>query len=297
METNLEQQKKGQLHLRRRGNTQLSISWKSSKKKSGKLSEFKTGENELLIKKFRETGDKKFLNRLASLNEALVVKVGCRYFAAIPDRYHKDLIQEGWIGFMSAVRKYNSSFGAKFSTYAARWIMSKMQRFIEFKIPLVKTATTTQSRTLMSKYFVLRNELLSQDPTMSDHDLKVEIAKMMGCRESDVDRVQSMRRAVVSLDTAQNKYFENGETKLDFLTGKFEDPSEALFVKNEIEELIEIYNKVLSKKSDRDRRAMTMRLFEGQTLEEVGKVVNLTRERVRQIEKDTLDKIRRAMGQ
>lgn len=250
-------------------------------------------KNEILIEQFRETGDRKYVNQLAAQNIGLVTTIASKYWKNTPNHLHDDLSQVGWEGFMRALDLYDPEKKFRFSTYAAVWIRSKIQRFLEHNVPMVRSITNEQSKALVSKYSAARNKLTAENPTISDHELQIEVAKICNCRPQDVDRVQFSRRMVYSLD-APIGWSNRSESWISRQQSDCSSPEENAWLSEFREDIAAVYESVMERKTERKQIATHMRLIQGCTLQQVGDYLGVSRERIRQIVKESLTDLRAA---
>lgn len=231
-------------------------------------------------------GDSSARQKLAEGNLRLVVSLAKHYTGRGVQMM--DLIQEGNMGLMRAAEKYDYTMENRFSTYASWWIKEAMQRAIdqqsrEIRVP-VHVAENMKKVQKISKDL---QQKLGRDP------LPKEIAeKMPGKTEEDVKNILSYLQSPVSLETPVGDEGENslGDMVEDKTEATPEEAMNALVQKEEVSELLEAL-------SERERQVILLRygLEDGKThtLEEIGSILNVTRERVRQIEARALEKLRK----
>ena len=231
-------------------------------------------------------GDSSARQKLAEGNLRLVVSLAKHYTGRGVQMM--DLIHEGNMGLMRAAEKYDYTMENRFSTYASWWIKEAMQRVIdqqsrEIRVP-VHVAENMKKVQKISKDL---QQKLGRDP------LPKEIAeKMPGKTEEDVKNILSYLQSPVSLETPVGDEGENslGDMVEDKTEATPEEAMNALVQKEEVSELLEAL-------SERERQVIRLRygLEDGKThtLEEIGSILNVTRERVRQIEARALEKLRK----
>jgi RNA polymerase sigma-32 factor len=240
-------------------------------------------ETHTLAVKFIETQDPELAARLVTANLRLVVKIAYEYRRAYKNIM--DLVQEGNIGLMQAVKRYDPYRGVKLSSYAAWWIRAYILRFILNNWRLVKLGTTQAQRKLFFNLRKKRAELVAMgiDPTNE------EIAKRLNVPESDVAEMDvRLMASEKSLDAPVGDAEGRSIAKVDMMPSSVEGP-EALLADGELQSLLKTklgdFRKTLEGK-DKELAIFDERLVaeDPLTLQELGDRFGVSRERVRQLE-------------
>jgi len=247
--------------------------------------EFRLAVNLKKYKGFKEA------EKLVVSNLRFVVKIAYEY-----KNYNvklADLIQEGNIGLMHAVKKFDPYKGYRLISYAVWWIRAYIQNFIIRSWSMVKIGTTQAQRKLFFKLNRARKEL----ETLSEKNPEFkEIADSLNVKEIDVEE---MGLRLSNRDVSLNAYLSDNEdtTYLDFLTYQGDDQEAELIRKEEMELVQKNISGALAKLNERESFIIKHRIMadEPLTLQEVGDHYNITRERARQIEKQALKKLQLAL--
>lgn len=246
-------------------------------------------EEKELATRYVETGDVEAAARLVTANLRLVVKLAYEYRRAY--RNMMDLIQEGNIGLMQAVKRYDPYRGVKLSSYAAWWIRAYMLRYMLNNWRMVKLGTTQAQR----KLFFNLNKEKAKLSAMGIEPTHAEIAQRLSVDEKEVVEMdRRLSRGDASLDVPVGDGEGSGSTRVDLLSSASLGPEQA----TESAELGHIVRAELAKfretLSGKDAIIFDRRMVaeEPLTLQQLGDEFGVSRERVRQLEARITGKLR-----
>ncbi len=256
-------------------------------------------EEHALAVRYRETGDVQAAYALVASNLRLVVKIAHEYRRTAFQLL--DLIQEGNLGLMQAVKKYDPLKGAKLSSYAAWWIRAYIIRFLMENWRLVRLGTTQAQRKLFFNLGKEREKLISRgiDPTPR------LLAKNLDVEEHEVEEMAARMGADdLSLDAPARGADEGASSPLDRLPSASSPAADVALGDEQLRRLfregLEVFARTITDEKERfifEHRLLPPEGTEPLTLQEVGDRYKLTRERARQIEAKLTNRLRQHLRQ
>jgi len=246
-------------------------------------------EYDLAVRHMQD-GDMDAAHRLVCANLRFVVKVANEYRGY--GLRLLDLVQEGNVGLMMAVKKFDPSLGTRLITYAVWWIRAYIQNYIMRSWSLVKIGTTQMQKKLFFKLAQTRNALLNQTGSEDIEDIARELDVN---QEIVVEMSQRMGRRDASLDVELTE--GEGYTLLHTLPDKADNQETFLLANEERRLNTERTQAALSMLNPRERNIITQRILADppSTLQDIAEQYGVSRERIRQIEQNALQKLRKAM--
>jgi len=247
-----------------------------------------------LGRRWREQHDEGALHELIESHARLVVRIASRYRAS--SAALGDLVQEGNIGLMEAALRFDPERNTRFSTYATWWIVRMIRNYLMRNASIVRVATTPTQRRVYFNLWRLRSKArTTADGTMSEED-RARIARELDVPLADVERIDvHFARPDQSLNTAIG---EDGSTELqDFVADVRPSPEAVVTGRRDFKTQLAWLSEAMEKLSERERRIIESRFLgdDKTTLAEIGESFGVTKERIRQIERQALVKLRTAM--
>ena len=251
-------------------------------------------EEYMLAKNWRERGNLKAAHKLVTSHLRLVAKIAMGYRGyGLPVN---ELISEGNIGLMQAVKKFDPDKGFRLATYAMWWIKAAIQEYVLRSWSLVKMGTTTAQKKLFFNLKKLKNQIApNQDGDLRNEHVK-EISKRL---DVNSEEVINMNRRMMSQEKSLNDPIKSGEKEewQDWLVDENLDQELAISQRQEYEDKKELLYNSMSILNDREKEIINeRRLTENpKTLDELSKKYKISRERIRQIETKAFEKLQKSM--
>ena len=255
-----------------------------------------TAEEEyMLAKRYKEHGDTEAAHKLVTSHLRLVAKIAMGYRGyGLPVT---DLISEGNVGIMQAVKKFDPERGFRLATYAMWWIRAQIQEYVLHSWSLVKIGTTAAQKKLFFNLRKLKNQLSSIDNGNLSPENAREIASRLNVKEAEV---LDMENRLFSGDQSLNVQIgEEGDTEWqDMLVDSNETQDNILANSNELSFRKKIFEQALEVLNDREKEIISLRKLKDKPvkLEELSKKFNISRERVRQIEEKAFEKLQKQVS-
>ena len=251
-------------------------------------------EEYMLAKNWRENGNLQSAHKLVTSHLRLVAKIAMGYRGyGLPVN---ELISEGNVGLMQAVKKFDPEKGFRLATYAMWWIKAAIQEYVLRSWSLVKMGTTTAQKKLFFNLKKIKNQIAAgQEGDLRDDQVK-EISKRLAVESHEV---VNMNRRMMGQEKSLNDPIKSGETDewQDWLVDDSLDQELVVSQKQEYDDKKELLNSAMKILNDREKEIITFRRLseEPKTLEELSKKYKISRERIRQIETKAFEKLQKSM--
>ena len=252
-------------------------------------------EEFMLAKRYKEHGDTKAAHKLVTSHLRLVAKIAMGYRGyGLPIT---DLISEGNVGIMQAVKKFDPDKGFRLATYAMWWIRAQIQEYVLHSWSLVKIGTTAAQKKLFFNLKKLKNQLESFDEdNLSPENIR-EIANRLNVKEAEV---QNMENRLFAGDHSLNAKINNEANAewIDTIVDNSETQDTILEKNDEFSYRKKLFKKALEVLNPREREILEQRQLKDKPkkLEELSKKFNISRERVRQIEVKAFEKVKKEIS-
>ena len=251
-------------------------------------------EEYMLAKNWRENGNLQSAHKLVTSHLRLVAKIAMGYRGyGLPVN---ELISEGNLGLMQAVKKFDPEKGFRLATYAMWWIKAAIQEYVLRSWSLVKMGTTTAQKKLFFNLKKIKNQIAAgQEGDLRDEQVK-EISKRLDVESHEV---VNMNRRMMGQEKSLNDPIKSGETDewQDWLVDDTLDQELIISQKQEYDDKKELLNSAMKILNEREKEIITARRLseKQQTLEELSKKYKISRERIRQIETKAFEKLQKSM--
>ena len=250
-------------------------------------------EEYMLAKNWKQTGNLKSAEKLVTSHLRLVAKIAMGYKGyGLPVN---EMISEGNVGLMQAVKKFEPEKGFRLATYAMWWIKASIQEYILRSWSLVKIGTTTAQKKLFFNLKKIKNQIAPK----SEGDLKnehvTEIANKLNVNENEV---VSMNRRLAGKEHSLNAPVgEDGDQWQDWIADKEMDQELKFAQKEEMDQRKDLLKDSIKILNDREKEILYSRRLtdEPLTLEDLSKKFKISRERIRQIENKAFEKLQKHM--
>ena len=252
-------------------------------------------EEYMLAKRYKEYGDTEAAHKLVTSHLRLVAKIAMGYRGyGLPVT---DLISEGNVGIMQAVKKFDPERGFRLATYAMWWIRAQIQEYVLHSWSLVKIGTTAAQKKLFFNLKKLKNQLSSIDSGDLSPENAREIANRLNVKEAEV---LDMNNRLFSGDQSLNIQVGNeGDAEWqDMLVDSNDTQDNIIANTDELLYRKKIFEKAIKVLNDREKEIIKLRKLKDKPvkLEELSKKFNISRERVRQIEEKAFEKLKKQVS-
>ena len=251
-------------------------------------------EEYMLAKNWRENGNLQSAHKLVTSHLRLVAKIAMGYRGyGLPVN---ELISEGNLGLMQAVKKFDPDKGFRLATYAMWWIKAAIQEYVLRSWSLVKMGTTTAQKKLFFNLKKIKNQIAPNQDGDLREDQVSEISKRL---DVDSNEVVNMNRRMMSQEKSLNDPIKDGEGSewQDWLVDDSLDQELIVSQQQEYNDKKELLNNSMKILNEREKEIIVARRLSENplTLEELSKKYKISRERIRQIETKAFEKLQKSM--
>ncbi len=255
-----------------------------------------TAEEEyMLAKRYKEHGDSDAAHKLVTSHLRLVAKIAMGYRGyGLPVT---DLISEGNVGIMQAVKRFDPEKGFRLATYAMWWIRAQIQEYVLHSWSLVKIGTTAAQKKLFFNLRKIKNQLTSIDSGNLSPENVREIATRLDVKEGEV--IDMENRLFTSDQSLNVKLGEEHDTEWqDLIEDKQETHDRIIENKDELNYRRSLFSKAFKVLNEREKEIIELRKLSENPLklEDLSKKYKISRERVRQIEEKALEKLQKEIS-
>lgn len=252
-------------------------------------------EEYTLAKNWRDTGDRDAAHKLVTSHLRLVAKIAMGYRGyGLPV---SEVISEGNVGLMQAVKRFEPERGFRLATYAMWWIKASIQEYVLRSWSLVKMGTTASQKKLFFKLRKVKGQIQALEDGDLNPDQVTEIATRLGVPEKDVISMNRRLGGDASLNAPLSKDGEAGGEWQDWLVDDSETPDVAYEQSEEQDMRSKLLHQAMNGLNERERRIFEARRMSEDplTLEDLSQEFDVSRERIRQIEVKAYEKVEKAV--
>ena len=255
----------------------------------------KPDEEFTLGKNWRENDDKEAAHRLVTSHLRLVAKIAMGYRGyGLPIN---EVVSEGNVGLMQAVKRFEPDKGFRLATYAMWWIRASIQEYILRSWSLVRMGTTAAQKKLFFNLRKVKGQIDALEDGDLTHEHVAEVSRRLGVKEEEVISMNRRLSGDSSLNAPVRNDAEGGGEWMDWLVDEEVDQETALGDNQELDLRREMLKDAMSELNEREQRIFTMRRLseDPMTLEQLSQEFSVSRERIRQIEVRAFEKVQKGV--
>ena len=255
----------------------------------------KPDEEFTLGKNWRENDDKEAAHRLVTSHLRLVAKIAMGYRGyGLPIN---EVVSEGNVGLMQAVKRFEPDKGFRLATYAMWWIRASIQEYILRSWSLVRMGTTAAQKKLFFNLRKVKGQIDALEDGDLTHEHVAEVSRRLGVKEEEVISMNRRMSGDSSLNAPVRNDADGGGEWMDWLVDQEVDQETALGDNQELDQRREMLKDAMSELNEREQRIFTMRRLSEDplTLEQLSQEFDVSRERIRQIEVRAFEKVQKGV--